>query len=230
MSGSRSGVASQPATSGTISFLDLPKRIRNDIYKRVLVVGHPIYLFQDKGSRVETFAPDKPIRWLALLHSNRQIYGEARAVLYGMSRFILVDTTQQQVDLLQSFLDCIGPVNANLLSHLCINFPVAENREDQPCEVKLREDGRQSLRLLQENCTNLTTLETFVHSKNSSFLIGADEDNSQFVREALLRIDAQLKAISSLQRIIVRVYIGTLTPLVKDMMRGLGWVVVFGDR
>lgn len=213
-----------------MEFSDLPERVRYDIYKRVLVMGHPIYLFQDNGSRVETFAPEVPIRWLALLHSNGQISREARTVLYSMNRFTLVDTTQQQVGLLQSFLDRIGSVNASLLSHLCINFPVVENRKGQSCGVELREDGRQSLRLLQEKCGNLTTLETFVHSNNSSFLTEACENNSQFVREALLRIDAQLKAISSLKQFIVRVYVGTLASSVMDMMRGLGWVVVLGDR
>ncbi|QYT01013.1 hypothetical protein H0G86_008069 [Trichoderma simmonsii] len=213
-----------------MEFSDLPERVRYDIYKRVLVIAHPIYLFQDNGSRVETFSPDIPIRWLALLHSNGQIYREARAVLYSMNRFTLVDTTQQQAGLLQSFLDSIGSVNANLLSHLCINFPVVENRKGQSCGVELREDGRQSLKLLQEKCASLKTLETFVHGNNSSFLTETCEGNSQFVREALLRVDAQLKTISSLKQIIVRVYARNLTSSVMDMMRGLGWVVVLGDR
>ncbi|KAL7954614.1 hypothetical protein V8C34DRAFT_317123 [Trichoderma compactum] len=203
-----------------MGFSDLPERVRYDIYKRVLVIAHPIYLFQDSGSRVERFAPDMPIRWLALLHSNGQ-----------MDRYLArhVQCYTQQVGLLQSFLDRIGSVTANLLSHLCINFPVVENRKGQSCEVELREDGRQSLRLLQEQCANLTTLETFIHSNNSSFLTEACEDNSRFVQEALLGIDAQLKAISSLKRFIVRVYVRTLTSSVMDMMRGLGWVVVLGD-
>ncbi|KAK3938230.1 hypothetical protein QBC46DRAFT_318122 [Diplogelasinospora grovesii] len=221
---------SRPATPGSISFVGLPKGIRQDIYKRVLVVAHPIYLFQDGGSRVETFAPDRPTRWLALLYVNQQVRGEARAVLYGMNRFNLVDTRQQEVGLLRSFLNCIGFVNADLLSHLSISFPVAERMEDQPGEVKIREDGLQSLRLLQEKCTNLTTLEMFIHSKNSSFLTKTDEDSSHLAQEALPRIDAQLKAIPSLKKIIVRVYIGALPPLVTDLMQGLGWVVLFGDR
>lgn len=225
----RSRGTSWPVTDAT-SFSDLPGRIRHDIYKRVLVVAHPIYLFQDKGSRIETFAPEIPIRWLALLYSNRQIYDEARAVLYGLNRFVLVDMTPQQVDLLQSFLSCIRSVNANLLSHLCINFPVAEHMEDQPGEIQIREDSIQSLKLLRERCTNLTTLETFIHSKNSSFLIEADEDNSQFVRKALQQIDAQLKTVSSLKKIIIRVYVPNLTPSVIGLMEGFGWVVLFGER
>jgi hypothetical protein len=38
----------------------LPRKIRNDIYERVFYVPHPLYLFQDTGSRVETFAPERP--------------------------------------------------------------------------------------------------------------------------------------------------------------------------
>ncbi|KAK7397524.1 hypothetical protein QQX98_013108 [Neonectria punicea] len=225
-------ISNATSPRGSISFASLPKGIRQDIYKRALVVAHPIYLFQDKASRVETFAPDKPARWLALLYVNRQVYSEARAVLYGMNRFTLVDTTQQQVGLLRSFLNCIGSMNAGLVSHLAINFPVVERMEDQPGvrEVKIRDDGLQSLTLLQEKCTNLMTLETFIHNQNSSFLTETDEDGSQLVQEALPRIDTQLKAIPSLKKIIVRVYIGTLPPLVMDLMRGLGWVILFGDR
>jgi hypothetical protein len=34
--------------------------LRNDIYEGVLYVPHLLYLFQDTGSRVETFAPEGP--------------------------------------------------------------------------------------------------------------------------------------------------------------------------
>ncbi|KAH6973764.1 hypothetical protein BKA56DRAFT_619972 [Ilyonectria sp. MPI-CAGE-AT-0026] len=222
--------ASLPATSGTVSFVSLPKKIRQDIYKRVLLMRHSIFLFQDRGSRVETFAPDKPRRWLALLHVNRQVSDEARAVLYDIHRFVLLDTTQQQLGLLRSFLTGIGSVNAGFVSHLCTNFPVAERMEDRPREVKIREDGLQSLRLLQEKCTNLTTLETWIHSENYRFLTETDEDGSRLVQEALPQIDAQLKVISSLSKIIVRVHVQSLPPLVMELMQGLGWIVVFGDR
>ncbi|KAH7157746.1 hypothetical protein B0J13DRAFT_180102 [Dactylonectria estremocensis] len=147
-----------------------------------------------------------------------------------MNRFILVDETQQQVGLLRSFLNGIGSVNAGLLTHLSINFPVTESTEDQPSEVEIREDGLQSLRLLQASCTNLTTLETFAHGQNSRFLTEADEDSSQLVQEGLPQIDSQVKAIPSLKNIIVRVYVRTLPLSIIELMQGLGWVVIFGDR
>ncbi|KAH8775274.1 hypothetical protein F5883DRAFT_257083 [Diaporthe sp. PMI_573] len=150
---------SQSTASGAIGFLDLPTRARQDVYKRVLAVGHPVYLFQDVGPRVETFAPDKPKWWLALLYTNKQIYSEAKAVLYGRNCFYLMDKPQQQDALLRSFLNCIGSSNADLLSCLCISFPVVEKAQDQPEKVRIREDGFQNLGLLQSNCANLTTLE-----------------------------------------------------------------------
>ncbi|KAJ4191845.1 hypothetical protein NW767_010752 [Fusarium falciforme] len=84
--GLRFGDASKP-TGSTVGFSDLPGTVRQDIYKRVLAVAHPIYLFRDFGPRVESFAPDKPKRWIALLYVNRQISGEAKVVLYGDNNF-----------------------------------------------------------------------------------------------------------------------------------------------
>ena len=55
------------------------------------------------------------------------MHNEVIPVLYGMNNFSLVDSTPKQVGLVQTFFDCIGSVNAGLLSHLCINFPVAES-------------------------------------------------------------------------------------------------------
>jgi hypothetical protein len=139
-----------------------------------------------------------------------------------------MDTTQQQGGLLQSFLSCIGSVNAGLLSHLCINFPVAESVDGQPGQVMLREDDLYSLKLLQEKCAKLTTLETLLYSRNSRRLINPNHDDSQFIREALSQIDAQLKAIPSLKKIIVRFYDGTPTPAVMELMQSLGWVILRG--
>ena len=217
---------SQPAGSVVISFFSLPREIRNKIYKRVLIVAHPVFLFQDAGSRVETFAPDRPFRWLSLLYTNWQMHNEAIPVLYGMNNFSLVDSTPQQVSLLRTFLDCIGSVNAGLLSHLCINFPAAESIEAQPGKVKLRDDSLQTLKLLQEKSTNLTILETFIYGKNSMDLTETDQDNSQFIQDGLAQINTQLQAIPSLNRVIVRILGEPPTLSVIASMQGLGWVVL----
>ena len=153
------------------------------------------------------------------------MYNEAIPVLYGMNNFSLVDTTPQQVGLLQAFFDCIGSVNAGSLSYLYINFLVVESIEGQLGKFKLRDDSSQSLKLMREKCTNLTTLETFIHNKNSQGLMKTDQDNSQFIPNRLSQIDAQLK-VPSLNRVIVKIFDETPTPSVIELMQGLRWVIL----
>ncbi|KAI8653559.1 hypothetical protein NCS55_01343000 [Fusarium keratoplasticum] len=224
--GLRFGDASKP-TGSTVGFLDLPGTVRQDIYKRVLAVAHPVYLFQDFGPRVEAFAPDKPKWWIALLYTNRQISSEAKAVLYGNNNFHLLDKPQKHGTLLQSFLDCIGASNANSLSRLCISFPVMEKTED-PHGVTIRQDSLNGLALVHDQCAGLKTLELQLCREISGLPAEARGGDGQLVREALLRIDAQLKAISSVKNVVVRLYIKDVPPLVVDAMQGLAWVVLDG--
>jgi len=191
-------------------------------------VAHPLYLFKDAHSpNVELFAPEKRRRWPALLFTNRQLNAEASAILYGSNHFTLVDTTSNQVNLLQAFLDGIGPGNAAHLSHLTINFPAAESQEER---VVLREADLRGLKLLQEKCTGLATLETHVQPGNSKGLTVTSlaEEGSQFAREALAQVDGQFNAIPSLHKVIVRFYSGSPAPEVAELMQGYGWAILPG--
>ncbi|BCS03370.1 uncharacterized protein AKAW2_70248A [Aspergillus luchuensis] len=109
-----SGIADTPtilASPMPLNFLDLPIKIRNSIYKQVLVLPHPIHIFQDPGCPLEAFAPEKPGSWLALIYVSRQISDESRMILYSMNRFIFheMETACRPGTLLESFLNCIGP-------------------------------------------------------------------------------------------------------------------------
>ncbi|KAF2257477.1 hypothetical protein CC78DRAFT_527771 [Lojkania enalia] len=177
--------SSSSAGSAHVEFLSLPPRIRNKIYMSSLIVPHPLYLFQEPGCRVELFAPDRPRRWPALLYTNRQISREASAMLYGINHFHLIDATEKQLSLLESFLDCIGDVNAASLSHLDINFPVVEDIDGKPGQLRLRDDSSQILGLIKRKCTKLRTLETIIHTKNSGILKKPDD----FLGVALPLID-----------------------------------------
>lgn len=53
-----------------------------------------------------------------------------------------------------------------------------------------------------------------------------DQDNSQFIQDGLSQIDAQLKVIPSLNRVIVRMLGETPTLSVIELMQGLGWAVL----
>ncbi|KAM0715447.1 hypothetical protein Q7P37_008945 [Cladosporium fusiforme] len=137
-------------------FFGLPREIRDNIYRRVLYVSHPLYLFQDTGSQVETFAPDRPHRWLTLLQVNRQIHVEAAETLFGVNHFALLDEKRPKQDLLEAFLTCIGAANSASLSHLSVDFPGLECSAEG---LKIKDDSLKRLKLLQEFCTNLKTLE-----------------------------------------------------------------------
>ncbi|KAG6014632.1 hypothetical protein E4U43_006333 [Claviceps pusilla] len=83
-------------------FFTLPVEIRLIIYRMVLALETPLSLFKEARSRmVESFILRKPVRWLSLLHTNRQVNREASAVLYGQHHFILMDMTPLQLDLQQ---------------------------------------------------------------------------------------------------------------------------------
>lgn len=208
------------------NFLSLPINVRNNIYERVLAVPQPLHIFQDTGCPVESFIPGKPYQWLALLYTNRQISAEAKAALYRVNSFMFqdVDRRPSNDSPLEAFIRSIGPSNAGSLSQLCINFPVTENVHG---EIKIREDSLRKLKLLQKECTNLTTLETLVFSESSKFLI---EQNVNSVREIFWEINTQFRCISPLERIIVRIYTGSLSTSVREFLQGLGWAVLGGDR
>lgn len=223
---------SPPGPTAPKGFFGLPAKVRQRIYESVLILAHPIYLFQGQGSQVEVFAPEKPRKWLALFQTSRQMHKEASAVLYGSNIFNLVDTTEKQPDLLHSFLKSIGSLNSGALKHVCIQFPGVEKAQDRPRRCKLAEENPSGSSLLQQECTSLKlkTLEVFLHNQKTSGLTQLIEDDPTSATEALSQIDTQLNAISSLVNIIVRVYDKNLNPLLEPAMKRLGWTVLHGDE
>jgi hypothetical protein len=109
-------------------------------------------------------------------------------------------------------------------------FFATERTDDQSGRIKLRADSLQTLQLLRNECTGLKTLEALVYDQSSSYLVTEGEENTESVRDVLLKIDAELRGIASLRKIIVRVYNGSPTSSIRDFLEGLGWVVLIGDR
>ncbi|KAL2869396.1 uncharacterized protein BJX67DRAFT_28622 [Aspergillus lucknowensis] len=184
-------------------------------------------LFQDPGSRVESFAPERPRRWLALLYTNQQISKEASAVLYGVNHFAVEETgpLQHQGSLLKS-LDRIGPANAGFLSHLSITFPALREVEAQSGKIELAQAGLQNLNRLQTKCSRLRTFETLVYGQGSSNPFQEDLEKNESIQEVLIKVNAQLRAIGTLENITVKFCSGSPSPSVRDFLRGLAWVVL----
>lgn len=175
----------------------------------------------------------KPTQWPALALTECRDYNEqeTNAVFYGSNHFHLVDTTaRREISILQAFLSSITSTNAHLLSHLSLSFPALEAIRGRSEASGLRQDGMRSLKLLQDNCANVRTLELSVHHGNAFGLVEEAPSNSQSLNEALSQVDTQLKAISSLQRIVIRYYHDRPTPGVRQLMQGLGWIVLMGDK
>jgi hypothetical protein len=177
-----------------------------------LHLPHSVYIFQEPGSGVEAFAPEKLVKWLAFLYVNRQIACEASAVLYAQNHFHLVDITEQQAGFLHAFLNCIGSMSAAAVAHISINFPFGE-------------EGLHGLCLLQDCCTNLRCLEAVVHRNNADFF--AQPDN--ILRVALHSIDIRFRAMAKLRKIFIRFHSGGVSNPIQNCMQELGWKVVFSD-
>jgi hypothetical protein len=212
-----------PHSVSAAGILSLPRKIRDRIYQTVLYISQPIYLFQDSGPLVEIFTPGRPRRWLALLQVNRQIHDEAAEVLFGINHFTLLDERQPQDRLLGAFLTCIGPVNSAWISRLSMDFPALTSSTGG---VKLKDDSLQRLKLLQNHCTHLTTLEfsfSVKHIKDLSLLTG---DSPQVQAEALSLIDSQLQTIPSLKTIIIRITGPEPVSSTVHCMQSLGWTTL----
>lgn len=220
----------QPAGPAPLNFFDLPRQTRDQIYEQVLAIAHPLYMFQDPGpAQVGAFAPDIPPCWLVLLYTNRQIHREASTFLYEANKFTLSDDTRRHSDLLKAFLNCIGPMSAGSLAHVYIKFPTVAVIEIRDGFSKFGdEDELQSLRLLREECTSLSTLEMLVSSRGSTRLDRGGD--SRFARETLSQIDLQLKEIPSLKRIVVRVFSGRPISSVMESLQSHGWAVLPASR
>lgn len=165
-----------PQTSSPVlGFFDLPIKIRDDIYQRVLVVPHGIYLFQVYDHAVKSVIPGRPSQWLTSLYANRKMWEETSVVFYGRNRFVFMDITGCQTKLLRSFLHSAGRVNASLVSRVCMSFPSVKSVKDRPEKYALSEDDVDSLKLLRQ-FTNLTTLETLLYSFNPICTNEANQD------------------------------------------------------
>lgn len=215
-------------------FSNMSPEARSDAYSKLLVASGPVFVFQESTSRpVEFFSPGKPTQWPALALAKCREYNEqvTNAVFYGSNHFHLVDTTtRRETSILQAFVGSITSINARLLSHLSLSFPALEAVQGRSEASGLQQDGMRSLKLLQDKCANLRTLELSVHHGNAFGLVEEAPGNSQSLNEAVSQVDTQLKAISSLERIVIRYYHDRPTPGVRQLMQGLGWIVLMGDK
>ncbi|KAF2802378.1 uncharacterized protein BDZ99DRAFT_202143 [Mytilinidion resinicola] len=196
----------------SVNFLSLPSELRNKIYEEVLMDQEPI----DPWALPYPFQP----LTMELLRVNKTIHREASSLLYAQNRF---DLTVHSPELVDSFLDKIGRNNASHIRHICISFP--EVRYLDLHDVTLADDSDHILAKIQTDCINLRTLTT---SLDSIYVTegGLDETGSpSIVVETFALVDSRLRAIPSLQEIIVEVYEKDASAYVRREMESHGWTI-----
>lgn len=207
--------------SGGFRFLDLPPGIRNLIYQELLVLPEPVVLVLDEDLDLQTPYPCRTVLWLALLRANRQIYHEARRILYSQNTFV-VGQPVRRCAVLPCFLDCIGPENADHLRdlHMCVlNLGDAIHQVEDEDEVRFAD-----LKALRR-CTNLQTVQDHVlASPRMGLTVGTyNSANDEFVRDGLRRIHAILQSTPSRPTALISVWDHPFAPQVSELMKIFGW-------
>ncbi|ELR09274.1 hypothetical protein GMDG_03844 [Pseudogymnoascus destructans 20631-21] len=182
------------------NFLPLPRELRDKIYE--LCLTHKKQL----ASR--------------LLGVNRSVNHEASLVLYS-NHFNFTTTSNNHVT---PFLETIGTNNAGNIQHIKINFPNFRNLELG--NVTIDEDDTRVLESIQRRCTSLKSLTSFRCSTYDMEYKLRALHNPNIVIEALGLVNSRLRAMPSLQDIIVEVFEDPPSDEIWEIMWNQGWTIV----
>lgn len=247
ISETRKDALPQQAGAGPVNLLGtLPVEVREDIYKRVLVLADPIVLYQrdppliqEDGGFWEGLgrirAEKLPSQWLALLRANRQIHNEAIVVVYSLNHFQFKDKyqgehysdlprwKQRQNFFLRDFVSYVRPRTARLVSHVAVDFPVVL-RERWRDNILIWEHDLHSLKVLRTKYTGLTTLRLRLRSRRLENVAEThmSDITLRWIQELLTQVKGQLKAIKK----VTMLCWDPLDPLLVDFMEDLGWEVL----
>lgn len=163
---------------------------------------------------------DQPPFSSAILFTSKKVHSEGSRVLYSRNCFGLHGS---QPETLTWFLDLIGTQNASFLRHISIDFPNFDSLHMG--EVTLQKESVQALKLIQNKCTNINTLELSLESTTEMEYTIDARDSPRIAAEALALADSHFRAISSLEDVIVNVYYEAPSYDLREEMRGLGWKI-----
>lgn len=197
----------------------------NNVYCELLIRTSAIFLDITAWSRQPSicssshrYYPSSMRLYPAVLLLCKKAHREASSILYSGNRFEIRDSK-----LLTSFLDQIGAQNAGFLRHLVIAFP--DFHSDDVAGIHLNEDGVRTLDLIRKKCQNIIILETSIRRTNVRDMRLDAFDAPGAVDQALVLVDAQLRAIPSLRELRVRVHNEAINPSLREKMRGYGWII-----
>lgn len=191
----------------------LPVEIRLQIYSELLVHREPIDFLETFRGGSSVFCQEWIYLCPALLRVNKQVYGEAISLLYSDNCFRFSDEGEGSTRFdptIDIFVRQIG-ARANLLRHVCTDFPTTSRQRQPPWIRSLSSDqsddserqGRDldNLDLLQDAFSGITTLELSLPSEYAYYVLG---DSPAFTKSLDL-IQTRLEAFPSLRDVKVDV-------------------------
>jgi hypothetical protein len=122
----------------------------------------------------------------------------------------------------EAFLDCIGSRNAGYLRDITVTFPGVERGPERRFRIA---EGIRWLQRLKGECTGLVRIELLVYGPGTGDFVQADLEVDGSIGEVLSKVDAQLKGVHSLEKIVLRASSGSVSPSVRELVQRLGWVV-----
>ncbi|KAI1741212.1 hypothetical protein F4680DRAFT_447121 [Xylaria scruposa] len=198
-----------------LGFLHLPSELRNEIYHLVLLNEDPITPFRPYDLQQQQLTP-------GLLRANKAVHREASSLFYGMNCFDL----ESPLERVLYFLEQIGSDNAGYIRRIVIEFPFFPGLVVD--DATLDKDTVRLLATLQSRCTNLTTLSTFLYNTVSRFAT-LEEPYDQLAAEALQLFDTHLRAISSLQEIILELWQDDMSDQIRQIVESYGWTIMINS-
>lgn len=230
----------------------LPIEIRLQIYSELLICPEPVRVSAVYGDwhkvtirttpKYSTYVEEpKGQRWPisfepSLLRVNKQVHSEASQVLYSENRFEFnlwmkgpfqmprSPDSHDDGDLFASFLPLIGS-HARYLRHIRFTWPDFKARSFglDGDEVEARQKYTETLELMRDRCTSLSTLRlhnTLIHQFFDPFLV-----------EELDFLAPRLAAIPSLKNIIVEIEDHSGKRKFREgsieMLTDRGWIVKY---
>ena len=227
-----------------MNFFDLAIEIRLKIYSELLVLPDPIFFDLECSPSSLCLVRRKReglCLYPALLRINKKTHREASPLLYSNNRFRFPDIfflgSSSNIGI---FLCQIGS-QASLIRHIYNDFPRLDDYKYDGDYMYgyggwYNEDARdvdrlyiQTLELIQNTCTSITTLELYLPLKLTYTLRGVQVP---IPAQSLDLLNERLKIISSLKRNIVKIrpYRDEDISDLTKKMRDYGWTVKIDDE
>ncbi|KAI0487693.1 hypothetical protein F4859DRAFT_267286 [Xylaria cf. heliscus] len=221
----------QQARSPPFRFLSLPPKLRNEIYKLLLVSAYPIYATLPSCASASPSGPFKlssaDENWLwqtstTLLLISQQIHHEAERILYSHNEFIL-DAISPFI--LKPFLGSLGSARASLLSHLRIDFLFVRYMVAE----RMRKYDPGSLRLVKHGSTGPreVTIEPPFSNPDLPLVGFSSDDECCMLYGFFDRLNTELEVIPSLKKVNIMNRPLIEVPWIREVIiHELGWVIV----